>query len=128
MKEVNEESKEILNKLFEMTTNGYFKLDNDPDYVPLVVDIIETNQLSLCHYGELNGDPMRDPEMVFYKQNNNWYPIYFRNDWMGIEEFSCQISDGQLLVENERQQHNQAEFADMWLENIQQQQNLSQKS
>jgi hypothetical protein len=90
MKSVNEQSKNILEKLWEFAekNGGYYKLNNDPTYIPVTIEIIETNQVSLCHYGELNGDLMRDPEMVFCKQNADWFPIYFRNDWMGIEEFS----------------------------------------
>jgi hypothetical protein len=126
VKPINKQARVILEKLLLMAekNKGYFKLSNDPTYIPVTIEIVGVNQLSLCHYGELNGDLMRDPEMIFYKQNDDWYPIYFRNDWMGIEEFSCQITNEQFLIENEVWQHDQAEFANTWLMNIQQQQNL----
>jgi hypothetical protein len=126
MESVNEQSRVILDKLLNMAAKNkrYFKLSNNPTYIPVTIEVIGINQLSLCHYGELNGDLMRDPEMIFYRENGNWYPIYFRNDWMGIEDFSCQITNGQLLVDNKKQQYDQAEFANIWLPTIQQQQNL----
>jgi hypothetical protein len=102
----------------------YYKLNHDPTYIPLTIEIIGKNQLSLCHYGKCNGDLMRDPEMVFYKQNDDWFPIYFRNDWMGSEEFSCTITEGKLVVRNKDRQQSQAEFADLWLLNIEDQQKI----
>jgi hypothetical protein len=125
MKAVNEQSKNILNKLWGLAEKtDYYKLNNDPTYIPLTIEIIGKNQLSICHYGECNGDLMRDPEMVFYKQNDNWFPIYFRNDWMGSEEFSCTITEGKLVVRNKDCQQSQAEFADLWLLNIEDQQKI----
>jgi hypothetical protein len=123
MKAVNEKSKSILNKLWELADkNGYYKLNNDPTFIPVTLEIVGKNQLSICHYGESNGDLMRDPEMVFYKQSDDWFPIYFRNDWVGVEEFSCSERLGQLVINNEEHQQDQAEFANLWLLNIEGQQ------
>jgi hypothetical protein len=125
MKAVNEKSKSILNKLWELADkNGYYKLNNDPTFIPVTLEIVGKNQLSVCHYGECNGDLMRDPEMVFYKQNDDWFPIYFRNDWVGVEEISYRRIDGKLVAVNEKYQHDQAEFANIWMVNIKDQQGL----
>jgi len=69
MKKVNKESKVILDKLWEVAekNDGYCKLDNNPSYMSLSIEIIEKTVISLCHYGEQNGDLMRDPEMIFGK-------------------------------------------------------------
>ena len=44
--------------------------------------------ISLCHYGEQNGDLMRDPDMVFQildlGDGSIAEPISFRNDYMGL--------------------------------------------
>jgi hypothetical protein len=125
MKAVNEKSKIILNKLWELAKKtGYYKLSNDPTYMPLTIERVGRNRLSICHYGELNGDLMRDPEMIFYWKNDDWFPIYFRNDWVGVEIFSCTIEQGQMVVNDEKQQESQADFADTWLVNIEDQQQL----
>jgi hypothetical protein len=123
MKAVNEKSKSILNKLWELAEkSGYYKLNNDPTFIPLTIEIIAKNQLSICHYGESNGDLMRDPEMIFYRQNDDWFPIYFRNDWVGVEEFSGTVTQGQVMINNEEHQQDQTEFANLWLLNIEGQQ------
>jgi hypothetical protein len=48
----------------------YLKIDNAP-YMELVIEAMDESgpmglpALSVAHYGEQNGDPMRDPEMCF---------------------------------------------------------------
>ncbi|GHV10262.1 hypothetical protein FACS189485_23260 [Spirochaetia bacterium] len=121
MKNVNQHSQNILNKLWELaaTDENHYKLDNAPNiYTPLSIEIIEKNQLSICHYGEQNGDLMRDPEMVFYKNTTGEYsPIYFRNDYLGIEEFSVRI-DGKNITCDDTLQNEHTEFANLWIKNI----------
>ncbi len=42
----------------------HVRIENE-GYMPLVVEAIWHDQISLCHYGEIDGDPARDPEVVF---------------------------------------------------------------
>lgn len=60
--------------------------------LPLVIERLITPDhgwgrqvVSVCHYGEQNGDAMRDPEMVFDFQT--WEPLYYRNDYAGVEQY-----------------------------------------
>ncbi|MCL2440487.1 MAG: hypothetical protein FWD14_01975 [Treponema sp.] len=125
MKAVNNKSKIILDKLWEMAykNKNHFKLNNDETFIPLTIEIIVRNEISLCHYGKLNGDAMRDPEMVFWKNDNgDYFPYYFRNDWVGFEQFSGEIIDYELIITNKERQKEQAEFADIWMLNIEYQQ------
>jgi len=127
MKKINEKSKIVLDKLWEYAeqNDGYYKLNNDPTYMSLTIEILSTNQISLCHYGEQNGDLMRDPEMVFWKdENGNYIPFYFRNDYVGFEEFSGEIIDKKLVIYNVEKQKGQIEFVDIWMENIKYQQEI----
>ncbi|HBR51140.1 MAG TPA: hypothetical protein DEA71_13760 [Nitrospira sp.] len=64
-------------------------------YMPLSVEEIgidgEGNRIvSLCHYGERNGDLMRDPDIVFLFQNPPHgplaEPVSFRNDYLGVNQ------------------------------------------
>lgn len=64
-----------------------------PGYMPLSVEEIGTcteghRLVSLCHYGEQNGDLMRDPDIVFLFHNLSHgaaaEPVSFRNDYLGI--------------------------------------------
>ena len=62
-------------------------------YMPLSVEEIGSSGdgyqlVSLCHYGEQNGDLMRDPDIVFLFHNfpdgMAAEPVSFRNDYLGI--------------------------------------------
>jgi hypothetical protein len=64
-----------------------------PGYLPLSVEEIGSSGdgyrlVSLCHYGEQNGDLMRDPDIVFLFHNGPdgaaAEPVSFRNDYLGI--------------------------------------------
>ena len=64
-----------------------------PGFMPLSVEDIgqsaDGNRLiSICHYGEQNGDLMRDPEMVFelftHGEASAAEPLSFQNDYMGV--------------------------------------------
>ncbi len=50
--------------------------------------------ISVAHYGEQNGDLMRDPEMCFklgLAGGPHLNPFYFRNDYMGVEQWSRNV-------------------------------------
>lgn len=62
-------------------------------YLPLSVEEIGFSEdghrlVSLCQYGEQNGDLMRDPDIVFLFHNlpegAAAEPVSFRNDYLGI--------------------------------------------
>ena len=64
-----------------------------PGYLPLSVEEIGTSRdgqrlVSLCQYGDQNGDLMRDPDIVFLFHNvpdgAAAEPVSFRNDYLGI--------------------------------------------
>ena len=66
-----------------------------PGYMPLSVEEIGFSEeghrlVSLCHYGEQNGDLMRDPDMVFMfhilPDGAAAEPVSFRNDYLGISQ------------------------------------------
>lgn len=66
-----------------------------PGYMPLSVEEIGTSTeghrlVSLCHYGEQNGDLMRDPDLVFMvtdlPDGTAAEPVSFRNDYLGLSQ------------------------------------------
>ena len=74
--------------------------------------------LSICHYGEQNGDLMRDPEMCFEIEivdgiATEFHPYYFRNDYAGFEQNA--VDDKRidaLMIRGQR------EFPEMWSRNL----------
>jgi len=64
-------------------------------YLPLSVEEIGSSGdgyrlVSLCHYGEQNGDLMRDPDIVFLFHNvpdcMAAEPVSYRNDYLGLSQ------------------------------------------
>ncbi len=99
-------------------------IDNTPGFMPVHVERIEEwDYYSIAHYGKQNGDLMRDPEMVFHVDHGNAYPIYWRNDYVGIEQFSAVLKND-LWEVKPKQQADHAKFADSWMQNIKEQQNI----
>lgn len=101
---------EILNELVRMAkeAGGHIKIKNEP-YMPLTVELLEDDQVTLCHYGELNGDLMADPEVIFSYSGVGTTSlqakaIYYRNDYAGYEKYEDCTA-----------------FADGWLQNIKEQ-------
>jgi len=97
-------------------------------YMPLSVQEIGSSGdgdrlVSLCHYGEQNGDLMRDPDMVFLFHNVSYgaaaEPESFRNDYLGI------VQDVYRYDETGRRTHvlptlkqDLTEFAESWFANL----------
>ncbi|WP_413936551.1 DUF6908 domain-containing protein [Nitrospira sp. BLG_1] len=66
-----------------------------PGYMPLSVEEIGTSRdghrlVSLCQYGEQNGDLMRDCDLVFLVTDLSdgaaAEPVSFRNDYLGLSQ------------------------------------------
>jgi hypothetical protein len=105
----------------------YLKIEN-PSYMALVIEAtsepgpLNLPSISIVHYGEQNGDLMRDPEMCFELSKpplcglslSAWY---FRNDYLGVEQVS-RYRDGEnyVFVRGLYEQHEA--FARLWDKNI----------
>ena len=105
-----------------LTVNGYMPLS-----VESIGHSAEGNRLvSICHYGEQNGDLMRDPDMVF--EFHTWTdtrmaePISFRNDYMGILQEVYRYNDiGKKTHVNTKLKADLKAFARTWFSNLKQQ-------
>lgn len=127
MKTLDKKAAEILRALLALQTA---KIDNsDGVYMPVYIELIDKTEndhhFSLAHYGQQNGDAMRDPEMLFvlHKESQQFIPYYYRNDYMGVEQYSVKwTAEGVLL--NRRLQADHTTFANQWLRNIAAQQGI----
>jgi len=105
---------------------GHVKVENRP-YMPLDVEGIGRGPnglpaVSVTHYGECNGDPMRDPEMCFeLGHDGKLHPYYYRNDWAGREDFVYVVSDGKVTGVRSKLQQSLRSFARTWNRNIREQ-------
>jgi hypothetical protein len=105
----------------------YLHIENLP-YMALVIEAtpepgpLGLPAISIAHYGEQNGDPMRDPEMCFELSQPihgklTLDPYYWRNDYMAVEQFSRAIVRGHYVaLLGLHRQHER--FADEWDGNL----------
>ena len=100
-------------------------------YMPLSVEEIgidgEGHRLvSLCHYGEQNGDLMRDPDIVFMFQDAPYGPIAepvsFRNDYPGLDQEVYRYDEAGKRTHLDTTLKSQLrEFARIWFANLNEQ-------
>lgn len=117
---------EILRLAGRLKPGFCLSIENEP-YMRLVIEDIQIPgpdgcpSLSVGHYGEQNGDAMRDPEMLFelleISGRISLVPYYFRNDYVGVEQYSRLIQDGVMLVRPGLMSEHQR-FARMWDRNL----------
>jgi hypothetical protein len=99
-----------------------------PGYMPLSVEEIGSSGdgyrlVSLCHYGEQNGDLMRDPDMVFLFHNVSdgaaAEPVSFRNDYLGIVQEVYRYDEmGRRTHVLPALKQDLMEFAESWFANL----------
>ena len=103
----------------------HLKIENPP-YMELVIEATDESgpcglpAISVAHYGEQNGDLMRDPEMMFelgLGGGAHLNPFYWRNDYVGIEQWSRFITDGQYAYHAALHRQHE-EFAKLWDKNL----------
>jgi len=97
-------------------------------YMPLSVEEIGSSGdgyrlVSLCHYGEQNGDLMRDPDIVFLFHNGPdgmaAEPVSFRNDYLGIvQEVYRYDETGRRTHVVPSLKQELKEFAESWFANL----------
>ena len=86
----------------------YVKVLNPP-FMALVIEAVPElgplglPAISVAHYGEMNGDLMRDPEMCFELSKSidgklSLNPYYWRNDYVGVEQWSRSLVRGQYAA------------------------------
>ena len=100
----------------------------NPPFMALVIEATDESGpcglpvVSVAHYGEQNGDLMRDPEMCFELSNplglgRNLVPFYWCNDYLGVEQYSRTIEGDHYLFSRELyDQH--VKFAQQWDRNL----------
>lgn len=86
-------------------------------------------QFALAHHYLQNGDVMRDPEMVFLlAPDGQVYPLTFQQDNLGIYQEAVRLLEGGNAKIAPALQKDLVVFANMWLRNIEDQQNLQEEA
>jgi len=134
VKAINKASRKIM----DILTSGlgkvgdHKKIDNTPGaFMPVHVELIGTmgegHLYSIAHYWvHPSGDLMADPEMLFWRHvDGAYFPTYFKQDGGPfVEQRSVYFENGRPSEINPDAQADQADFAEMWMRNIKEQQQL----
>lgn len=96
----------------------------NPPWMRLVVETLAESGpsgepvLSIAHYGVQSGDLMRDPEMLFEVVweggASKLWPFYFRNDYVGVEQWSRRRDQCGNMICQPALTRELEEFAEMW--------------
>jgi hypothetical protein len=102
-----------LDKAFNTATEFHLRIENPP-FMPLVTER-QGNVISVAHYGELNGDAIRDPELTFSWPT--WEPLSITQDPVGrYAEIHTMVGDRpaihMALLRELRM------FANLWARNL----------
>lgn len=119
--------KKLLPLLGDMLQTGRdYKRFTAEGYMPLVIEALHYSDhkgrpvYSMAHYGQQNGDAMRDPDLTFSidSEAGTVEPLTFQNDYLGIyQEVYCTNDAGQLCY-SPRLRSSLDEFLWIWLDNI----------
>lgn len=101
---------------FQTAAEFHLRIENSP-YMPLVIER-NGDEISIAHYGELNGDAIRDPELTF--RWPDWTPTSITQDPVGryVEVFFT--DNGQQMCRPKLLKELKS-FAAMWARNIKEQ-------
>jgi hypothetical protein len=75
-----------------------------PGFMRLVIEHVGRGPrggelVSVAHYGEQNGDPMRDPEIVFEVAAGEGHPVSIQQDYLGNYREAVSVAeDGRVSV------------------------------
>lgn len=110
-----------------MANGGHIRIDNSPSFMYLAVERIGPDAWSFAHYGEQNGDAMRDPDVVFYAPDRltGPMPVSYRNDYLGTWKEYTECDDkGRPSKINVRGIEDLVRFCATWFKNIREQQGV----
>lgn len=98
-------------------SEAHLKLEQQ-NYMPLVIEKIGTNLVSVAHYYEQNGDLIPDPDVVFFTGYAEWVPIEI-TQVMGYQEVAWLKEDGKAIKSIKMAaQADLANFCESWAKNI----------
>ena len=90
-------------------------------YMPLSIERIAPNLVTVSHTYVLNGDLMFDPEVVFFTGYDGWVPVEYTQDpYIRRQSYVKFSADGKTITHiNKRMQADLTSFVNTWGRNLQ---------
>jgi hypothetical protein len=94
-----------------------------PGFMRLVIEHVGTGPrggelVSVAHYGEQNGDLMRDPEIVFEVVAGAWHPVSIQQDYVGSYREVVFVGEDSKVYVRPALVRDIAAFARIWDRNL----------
>ena len=131
MIKVNRQAKSVLDKLTQGLDEpgDHRQIDNAPGaFMSVHIEHIGMCTLgamfSVAHYYEQNGDLVKDPDMVFVRSKDGYYPIEFQQDNLAIYQCAVTWEGDKIKAYSQKMQKDMASFASSWMRNIKAQRGL----
>lgn len=132
MIKIDREAAEVLDLLVASMKDGYARIENSSTFMPVVIEEIGSNPygqlISVAHYGQQNGDAMRDPDIVLLKghDSHSYFPVSYRNDFINSYREAVRfMGPKQATIRcRSRMQRDLVCFVNKWMKAIREQQNL----
>ena len=128
LKPLSPKAQAVFDHLTEgIDVGGARKIDNAKGlFMAVSIDRLTERHYSIAHNFIQNGDVMADPDMTFFKaEDGKVYACTFQQDSLAIYRIGLDITpEGVIEHENAREQRDQADFANGWMRNIADQQQL----
>jgi hypothetical protein len=70
--------------------------------------------VSVAHYGEENGDLMRDPEIVFEVAAGTWHPVSIQQDYVGSYREAVSVGEDGIVFIHLAEVRDIQAFARVW--------------
>lgn len=94
--------------------------EEDGGHMPLSIERLWTNMYSLTHYYKQNGDMMRDPDVVLFRdERGRWFPVTFRRDG-GVPVYTVALEMDATGITGvyRRRYASVRDFVRLWLRNL----------
>jgi hypothetical protein len=120
MKSTNAMKEAILNLFpdFKLEVGWHGKKEAS-EYMPLCVEIIEPNVVSIAHYYTQEGDLVPDPDVLFFVDPmGEWYPVSMKNAFGILRSANVAPDFRSVATRTPSRQRDLATFCNMWAKNI----------
>ena len=94
-----------------------------PVHVDRLGETPHGTMFAIAHNYVQNGDVMADPDMQFLKNDQGVFPMTYQQDGLAFFQVGLSIRDGKLMIAR-KAQASMTRFANTWMPNIKEQQDL----
>ena len=100
-------------------TGAHIRLEQEC-FMPLVIENIGPNHVSVAHYFVSEGDMITDPEVVFFTGYERWVPVSIQHSFGGVQIVAEADEEARAITQMApKAQADVAAFCRMWARNIQ---------